>query len=436
MAEIVIQAREVGKQYRLGTHLHGNLREAITHAAAAPKRWLTGASRRNQEPETIWALRDLDLDVRRGDVLGIVGKNGAGKSTLLKLLSHITEPTTGSIDINGRVGSLLEVGTGFHPELTGRENIFLNGAILGMSRREIERKFDQIVDFAEIPKFIDTPVKRYSSGMYTRLAFAVAAHLEPEILIVDEVLAVGDGAFQTKCIGKMAEIAGEGRTVLFVSHNLTAVRRLCKRAILLHEGRLLADGETGDVIAQYLQTAQEMHEPEMDLTEWTERIGIGKARIVHARLLDEHETPCSRFRRGGRMTLEFTFDNETESALNLSAVCNTTEGTRVLHTTHYDDTSLRLEPFTGRAVVRFSFDRLPLFPGEYVWHLGVQTELHLNLDIVQNVLHFHVDDMEENPRPYNSDNYRQALCWAPTRWTIDLTPDGLSPDGLSPDDAG
>lgn len=205
------------------------------------------------EIEEFWALNNVSFDVQQGDCVGIVGRNGAGKSTLLKILSRITEPSAGTVSIRGRVASLLEVGTGFHPELTGRENIFLNGAILGMSRREINRKFDQIVDFSEVEKFLDTPVKRYSSGMYVRLAFAVAAHLEPEILVVDEVLAVGDARFQKKCMGRMGEVGKEGRTVLFVSHNMGAVSELCNRAILLSEGKLVADGSTASVIEKYLQ---------------------------------------------------------------------------------------------------------------------------------------------------------------------------------------
>ncbi len=203
-------------------------------------------------PDDLWALKDVSFEVKRGEVVGIIGRNGAGKSTLLKILSRITEPTSGRAEIHGRVGSLLEVGTGFHPELTGRENIYLNGAILGMHRAEIERHFDEIVAFAEIEHFLDTPVKRYSSGMYVRLAFAVAAHLEPEILLVDEVLAVGDAAFQKKCLGKMDEVAGRGRTVLFVSHNTSAVQRLCGRSMLLDKGKQLMWGRTNEVLVEYL----------------------------------------------------------------------------------------------------------------------------------------------------------------------------------------
>src|SRR5687767_1731426 len=233
----MVSVEGVGKQYRLqhqrGSEPYRTLRDSIADAAAAPFKWLNGSRQAVTTPDDFWALRDVSFDVSGGEVVGIIGRNGAGKSTLLKILSRITEPTAGRIETRGRVASLLEVGTGFHSELTGRENIYLNGAILGMSRREIDRKFDEIVAFAEVERFIDTPVKRYSSGMHMRLAFSVAAHLEPEILMVDEVLAVGDAAFQKKCLGKMGEVAGEGRTVLFVSHNMPAVSTLCSRALWL-----------------------------------------------------------------------------------------------------------------------------------------------------------------------------------------------------------
>src|SRR5499433_644486 len=245
MSDLAIHVKGLSKRYRIGVReKYPTLREALVRAASQPLRavrhWASGQD--NEGPTALWALRDIDLEVNQGEVVGIIGRNGAGKSTLLKVLSGITEPTAGYADIYGRVGSLLEVGTGFHMELTGRENIFMNGALLGMRRREIKRKFDEIVAFAEVEKFLDTPVKRYSSGMYMRLAFAVAAHLEPEILIVDEVLAVGDVRFQNKCINKMQTIGDGGRTVLFVSHDMSAVTRLCPRTILLDDGRVLHDG--------------------------------------------------------------------------------------------------------------------------------------------------------------------------------------------------
>ncbi len=254
MSDAIIQVEGLGKKYRLGLVRHDTLRDRLAHALRAPGRWTRRQS--GGDPGEFWALQDISFAVGRGEVLGIIGRNGAGKSTLLKVLSRITEPTAGRVTLRGRVASLLEVGTGFHPELSGRENVFLNGAILGMSRAEIRRKFDAIVAFAEVEKFLDTPVKHYSSGMYVRLAFAVAAHLEPEILVVDEVLAVGDAAFQRKCLGKMQDVATvEGRTVLFVSHNMSAVQSLCGRVLHLDAGRLMFDGPVADGLESYLQSA-------------------------------------------------------------------------------------------------------------------------------------------------------------------------------------
>lgn len=254
MDDYAISIRGLGKRYKIGAQLQRSktLRDAITNAAATPFRRLRHAGSSSGRVSTIWALRDVSFDVARGEVVGIIGRNGAGKSTLLKILSRITEPTTGEVVVRGRVGSLLEVGTGFHPELTGRENVYLNGAILGMTRAEIRRSFDDIVNFSEIGQFLDTPVKRYSSGMYVRLAFAVAAHLEPEILVVDEVLSVGDAAFQKKCLKKMGDASRGGRTVLFVSHNMTAVRALCTRAVVLEGGGLTFDGPPMQAVAHYL----------------------------------------------------------------------------------------------------------------------------------------------------------------------------------------
>jgi lipopolysaccharide transport system ATP-binding protein len=256
MSEPVITVENLGKCYTLRHQVaQGLLRDKVAHALRAPLRWLArGAATATPEREDFWALRDVNFSIKRGEVVGIIGRNGAGKSTLLKILSRISEPSRGRVRIRGRVASLLEVGTGFHPELSGRENIFLNGAILGMTRAEIRRKFDEIVAFAEVERFLDTPVKHYSSGMYVRLAFAVAAHLEPEIMVVDEVLAVGDAAFQKKCLGKMEAVSQkDGRTVLFVSHNLHAIRQLCGTALLLKSGEVEALGRTAQVLDRYSQ---------------------------------------------------------------------------------------------------------------------------------------------------------------------------------------
>lgn len=254
MSHVAIRAVHLGKRYRLGAQVdtYGTLRDVLARGVSRLFRNSEGGA---ASKAFIWALKDVSFEVPHGQVLGIIGRNGAGKSTLLKILSRVTEPTEGYAELRGRVGSLLEVGTGFHPELTGRENIYLNGAILGMRRAEIDRKFDEIVAFAELEKFIDTPVKRYSSGMYVRLAFAVAAHLEPEILVVDEVLAVGDAAFQRKSLGRMDEVAREGRTVLFVSHNMSAILRLTKRAIVLDQGRIVFDGPTPEAVDYYMGAA-------------------------------------------------------------------------------------------------------------------------------------------------------------------------------------
>jgi lipopolysaccharide transport system ATP-binding protein len=260
MARVVIRTESLSKQYRLGARLqkHPTLRDAIASRASSSLARLrparNGASR---EDQSIWALRDVSLDIEQGDVVGIIGRNGAGKTTLLKIVSHITEPTAGRAKIKGRVGSLLEVGTGFHPELTGRENVYLSGSILGMRKAEIDARFDEIVAFAEVERFLDTPVKRYSSGMQVRLAFAVAAHLEPEILLVDEVLAVGDAAFQRKCLGRMGDVAREGRTVLFVSHNMAVIQALCRRGVFLDDGRVRADAPIADAVSEYLRQVEE-----------------------------------------------------------------------------------------------------------------------------------------------------------------------------------
>lgn len=291
MSDPIIKVENLSKKYIIGHQVEGGaivggfptLRDRITDGAKWLKRQLvsTISGQKIAEPtsEEFWALKDISFELQRGDRLGIIGRNGAGKSTLLKILSRITEPTTGKITINGRVASLLEVGTGFHPELTGRENVYLNGAILGMSKTEIQKKFDEIVDFAEIEKFLDTPVKRYSSGMYVRLAFAVAAHLEPEILIVDEVLAVGDVQFQRKCLGKMDDVAKTGRTILFVSHNIGVIQMLCNRGIYLDQGTLITEDTSATAVTMYLQRFEEMSV--QNLLDRTDRIGRGNVKLTH-----------------------------------------------------------------------------------------------------------------------------------------------------------
>lgn len=284
--------------------------------------------------EDFWALRNVSFDVGQGEVVGVIGRNGAGKSTLLKILSRITEPTEGRITIRGRLASLLEVGTGFHPELTGRENIFLNGSILGMARTEIKQKFDEIVAFAEIERFLDTPVKRYSSGMYVRLAFAVAAHLEPEILIIDEVLAVGDAEFQKKCLGKMKSVAGEGRTVLFVSHNMSVVKSLCSRGILFTKGEVEAEGETKSIVERYLAGGTESDR----IISWkpVEAPQTPEFRLLSVRILDQNDSPSSLLSTADPLRIELSYEMlKPLKNLRVTISVHTPDGADIFYTTDF-----------------------------------------------------------------------------------------------------
>jgi lipopolysaccharide transport system ATP-binding protein len=319
MTQTVVHGEGLGKQYRLGLTVDPGLRHALERIVKSP----LAAFRRKKE-ETFWALKDVSLEVKEGEVLGLIGRNGAGKTTLLKILSRITKPTTGWAEIHGRVGSLLEVGTGFHPELTGRENAFLSGAILGMSKREIERKFDEIVAFAELEKFIDTPVKHYSSGMYVRLAFAVAAHLEPEILLVDEVLAVGDASFQKKCLGKMGDVAKTGRTIIFVSHNMTAMRRLASRAVLLDGGQITDTGPTAEVVDHYLQKNTESN---LESVWEDERVAPGDDRVrLHSVRLIPLSSSDGLITVHTPLRIEFTYWNYIPgTVLNVAMILNNLE---------------------------------------------------------------------------------------------------------------
>jgi lipopolysaccharide transport system ATP-binding protein len=313
MTDTALRVEDLSKEYRIGAReaVGKTLRETLMGVFQSPVRlaaklWHRDAARPAELTETIWALKGLSFEIKRGEVVGIIGRNGAGKSTLLKLLSRITEPTTGLVEIHGRVGSLLEVGTGFHGELTGRENIYLNGSILGMRRGEIQRKFDEIVAFAEVEKFIDTPVKHYSSGMYLRLAFAVAAHLEPEILIVDEVLAVGDVNFQRKCLNKMQDVGQQGRTVLLVSHNMSAITRLCTRAILIDQGKIIQDGSSNQIVNTYLSSGIAT----TAVREWSDLTTapggeVARLRAVRVRSEDGQITDTADIRRPVAIEMEY-----------------------------------------------------------------------------------------------------------------------------------
>lgn len=336
MSDTVILVENLSKKYILSHQQEGksrykSLRESISDGVSSlSKKLLKPSSKEIYNPtrEEFWALKDVSFEIKQGDRIGIIGRNGAGKSTLLKILSRITEPSSGRISISGRVASLLEVGTGFHPELTGRENIYLNGAILGMSRVEIKRKFDEIVTFAEVEKFLDTPVKRYSSGMYVRLAFAVAAHLEPEILIVDEVLAVGDAKFQKKCLGKMSDVSEkEGRTVLFVSHNMAALKSLCDRAILLKSGCLITDGETHEVLSRYLESDNDSTFLERIWDDVETAPGNDKVRLRQIRVIPDIDNSEDEITVKTPLRIEFEYWNYLNGAhLNLSLHVYTLEG--------------------------------------------------------------------------------------------------------------
>jgi lipopolysaccharide transport system ATP-binding protein len=321
MSDIAIRVNSLSKLYHIGVNKSGSLRDALS------QRWHQLKGKKiDVSSEEFWALQDVSFDINQGEAVGIIGKNGAGKSTLLKILSRITKPTTGRIEMNGRVASLLEVGTGFHPDLSGRENIFLNGTILGMKRSEIKSKFDQIVDFSEVEKFIDTPVKHYSSGMYVRLAFAVAAHLEPEILIIDEVLAVGDAEFQKKCLGKMGEVTGEGRTVIFVSHNMQAVQSLCTKAILLQKGQVINQGPSSTVINNYLSKI----EKNKLFQRWNDMVhapGNEKVRIKSIEILTQLDNVFSPIDVRTPLTIKFEFWNLLDQTnINLSLHLNSLTG--------------------------------------------------------------------------------------------------------------
>jgi lipopolysaccharide transport system ATP-binding protein len=366
MSEIAIRAAGLGKRYRIPRvqRRHNTLRDALADGARRTAAGLLSLGRGEREVgyDEFWALRDVSFELRRGEVLGVIGANGAGKSTLLKLLSRITEPTVGEADIHGRVGSLLEVGTGFHSELTGRENIYLSGAILGMRRAEITRRFDEIVAFAEIGPFVDTPVKHYSSGMYLRLAFAVAAHLEPEVLIVDEVLAVGDAAFQKKCLGKMGDIAGQGRTVLFVSHDMDAVQRLCTRCMLLEGGGVAAEGAPGPIVRTYLGSEARQARP----GEWIDvsrlpRRGSGEVRFTRVRYSGGpggDAYPCG--------PVEFELEVVSDAARTVrSAAVDIRAGDLLLINAEIARSGEAIRLDAGRNVVRFSIEALYLNPGEY-----------------------------------------------------------------------
>jgi lipopolysaccharide transport system ATP-binding protein len=391
MSDTAIRIEGLGKQYRIGgkKERYKTLRDTLTDALVSPFR------RAAKPDETIWALKDVSCEIKHGELVGVIGSNGAGKSTLLKILSRITEPTEGYAEIHGRVGSLLEVGTGFHAELTGRENIYLNGAILGMKKAEIDAKFDEIVAFSEVEKFIDTPVKHYSSGMYLRLAFAVAAHLEPEILLVDEVLAVGDAAFQKKCLGKMGDVASQGRTVLFVSHNMAAVQQLTRTSLLLHKGRLISEGLSEEVMQHYLHVSMD-HSTAVYHVDQGHRRRASLPRQVEFLTLELENYPTKLVPADAEIRIRITVQgNESVESFRFSMTIFRVDGTPV-----GNFFAPEIHPINKGEVATFSMELydLRLAPGRYYCSLatgkGNPVTGRSEFDIITDVLHFEVMALE------------------------------------------
>ncbi len=418
MSDIAIKVENLGKSYLVGhesakkeryTLLRDVLARNVKSFTRKTKDMFSGKPIvQGDEVEEFWALRDINIEIKQGESVGIIGRNGAGKSTLLKVLSRITEPTKGRVSINGRVASLLEVGTGFHPELTGRENIFLNGAILGMSRREIQTKFDEIVAFAEVERFLDTPVKRYSSGMYVRLAFAVAAHLEPEILVVDEVLAVGDINFQKKCLGKMGSVAKEGRTVLFVSHNIAAIKALCPSSCLLEHGRIQFKGKTDDAIELYLDASVAAIN-EIGLARRPDRVGGNKLRLQQISLTDESGSECGFAACGSRVVLTLKFFCNEIKLKNLrfgvTIVDKNSERYLTDLNSYYGSTD-QYQCGEGEYEFRFEVQKMMLAPGAYSMHVIVTSGLEV-LDWIKDAGRLVVTDGQfyesgQMPQPGNN----------------------------------
>jgi lipopolysaccharide transport system ATP-binding protein len=419
MSKIAIEVANLGKEYHIGgpqKHYH-RLTDQVTDMVLTPFRraakLLRGqASGAAELDEPIWAIKNVSFQIKTGEVVGIIGRNGAGKSTLLKILSGITDPTEGHADLYGRVGSLLEVGTGFHPELTGRENIFLYGAILGMRRAEIDRKMDEIVAFAEVDKFLDTPVKHYSSGMYVRLAFSVAAHLEPEILLVDEVLAVGDMAFQRKCLGKMDDVAQTGRTVVFVSHNMGLLQQLCERGIYLQGGTVHTDGTIIEAVDSYLQTLEQAKT--MDLSKRMDRKGLGKVRLIAAEVTNSHNGSQSVLRTGHSARFVFQVDTLLPGMACNFQVFDTIGQPVTSFTTKVRGPADSNDPKSGKKFI-CDVDELLLMPGRYRVDVAIIGDNRMQ-DFVEAATVFDVGEGHVAGRPSQSDGKFSVTM--SHRWTL------------------
>jgi lipopolysaccharide transport system ATP-binding protein len=386
-----IRVQGISKQYFLGEGrgAHRTLRDALAEALRFP--WLRRIRSGADKPKEFWALKDVSFDVEPGEVIGLIGRNGAGKSTLLKILSQITDPTQGEVQLHGRVGSLLEVGTGFHGELTGRENVFLSGVILGMTRREVRQRFDEIVEFSEIGDFIDTPVKRYSSGMYVRLGFAVAAILTPEIMLVDEVLAVGDQPFQKKCLGRMNEVSRSGRTVIFVSHNMPTIESLCQRTLWLSGGQVTQFGPTKEVVRNYLDRFGAVRSQATELANRTDRTGTGNVRFEHVELLAVDGSPLGVYQSGDGLRVRLHYQVHRQMAsLHFGVRIFTNHGTKLtdVHTwTTGEAVPLARE---GPGCIEVTIDSLNLMPGSYplgIW-AGTAGDYH---DVLENAVTLDVE---------------------------------------------
>ena len=389
---VVIEAKNIGKKYRIGEReQYLALRDTLTFILKSPLKWLMSKVKSSDPKNIFWALQDINFKVEEGEVLGIIGRNGAGKSTLLKILSRITPPTTGEIKMQGRVGSLLEVGTGFHPELTGRENIYLNGAVLGMRKKEIEKKFDEIVEFSGIGQFLDTPVKRYSSGMYVRLAFSVAAHLEPDILIVDEVLAVGDIEFQKKCLGKMEEVTKkEGRTVLFVSHNMGAIKELCSRTILLENGKIKEVGETFQVVHNYINDISAVKESKVELSPSPQKeISFTKVWITNSK---DEITNSINIEDDFKIWLEYNVDKPIDIA-EISICLKNSSGTNVIFTSISDSFNKTFIPFQkGKYTSSAHFKGNFLMPDNYLVYISSHIRGTRGIDVREDVIRLIINE--------------------------------------------
>ena len=417
MSDLAIQISGLSKRYRIGIRdKHPTIRETLMSVASAPLRkvrhWVSGTND-GTGAEWVWALRDVDFEVKKGEVIGIIGRNGAGKTTLLKILSGITEPTAGYADIYGRIGSLLEVGTGFHMELTGRENIYMNGAILGMHRQEIKKKFDEIVDFSEIDKFLDTPVKRYSSGMFVRLAFAVAAHLEPDILIVDEVLSVGDIRFQKKCLGKMQDIShGQGRTVLFVSHNMDTIQKLCSHCLILEQGKLIAKGDTASMVLRYISSNSYQAQPNhwIDVSEMRRR-GTGKARFMAVRYSSLNDAVLFHPYPSGPLEFLLAIESDSYTSVESLAVMiyNKTSGTRLV-SADIATIGQVVELKKGKNVVRLRIEQLHLNPDVYILGLKLSDKAGrmTPLDYLEST--FEIEVVHNKSEAFGIKEYSPVTC--------------------------